>query len=64
MSKEFNVTGVCLPALHYMVDIKEQLSEIKVLIDKGKYFTINKARQYGKRQLCGHCGIIYTRITL
>lgn len=48
MSKIFNVTGVCLPNTHYMVDIKDKLKEIKVLIDNGEYFTINRARQYGK----------------
>jgi hypothetical protein len=31
-----------------MVDISEKLSEIKKLVDNGSYFTINKARQYGK----------------
>jgi hypothetical protein len=31
-----------------MVDITERLDEIKTLIDKGAYFTVNRARQYGK----------------
>ena len=31
-----------------MVDISEKLIEIKRLVDKGEYFIINKARQYGK----------------
>ena len=48
MSKEFNVEGLCLPEQHYMVSIGKQLEEIKALVDKGKYFTINRARQYGK----------------
>lgn len=46
--KEFNVTGDCKPAIHYMVDISEQIHQIKSMIDSGKYFTINRARQYGK----------------
>ncbi len=46
--KEFNVTGVCIPDLHYMVDLCNKLEYIKSLIDKGLYFTINRARQYGK----------------
>ncbi|MBQ6744031.1 MAG: AAA-like domain-containing protein [Acidaminococcaceae bacterium] len=46
--KEFNTTAVCIPAKHYMVDITERVKEIKKLIDAGKYFTINRARQYGK----------------
>lgn len=31
-----------------MVNLEERLKEIKKLIDKKKYFTINRARQYGK----------------
>lgn len=45
MTRTFNVTGSCDPKLHYMVDITDRLAEIKVLIDKGDYFTINRARQ-------------------
>lgn len=44
----FNVTGACSPQRHYMVDITKKLEEIKELIDAGAYFTINRARQYGK----------------
>lgn len=46
--KKFNVTGSCNPDFHYMVDLSERLEKIKVLIDSGDYFTINRARQYGK----------------
>ena len=46
--KEFNTTGVCVPSKHYMVDLTERVSEIKKPIDDGRYFTINRARQYGK----------------
>lgn len=46
--KEFNTTAVCIPSKHYMVDISERVKEIKKLVDAGKYFTINRARQYGK----------------
>ena len=31
-----------------MVNINGRLQQIKVLVDEGKYFTINRARQYGK----------------
>lgn len=48
MSKVFNTTAVCIPEEHYMVDISGRLKEIKALVDAGKYFTINRARQYGK----------------
>ena len=46
--KKFNTTGVCIPSKHYMVDLSERVREIKKLVDDGKYFTINRARQYGK----------------
>lgn len=46
--KRFNTTAVCIPSKHYMVDISERVEEIKELVDDGKYFTINRARQYGK----------------
>ena len=46
--KEFNTTAVCIPSKHYMVDISEKVREIKKLVDAGRYFTINRARQYGK----------------
>lgn len=48
MNKKFNVTGLCIPDRHYMVDISTQLDEIKKLIDGEEYFTINRGRQYGK----------------
>ena len=48
MGKIFNITGVCIPTRHYMVDISRQLGQIRTLIDQGAYFTINRARQYGK----------------
>lgn len=44
----FNTAGACDPKRHYMVDITERLKEIKRLVDQGDYFTINRARQYGK----------------
>ncbi|MDE6004589.1 MAG: AAA-like domain-containing protein [Oscillospiraceae bacterium] len=46
--KEFNTTAVCIPDKHYMVDITDRVKAIKELVDAGKYFTINRARQYGK----------------
>jgi len=48
MAKRFNVTGNCIPERHYMVDITDRLNAIKTMIDDGDYFTINRARQYGK----------------
>lgn len=48
MAKVFNVSAVCIPEMHYMVNIDKRLAEIKKLVDEGKYFAINCARQYGK----------------
>lgn len=48
MGKRFNVTGTCFPQEHYMVDISGKLIQIAEMIDRGSYFTINRARQYGK----------------
>lgn len=46
--KKFNTTAVCVPSKHYMVDLSERVAEIKKMVDDGEYFTINRARQYGK----------------
>lgn len=48
MNKFFNITGDCKPKLHYMANIRPKLVKIKEMIDRGDYFTINRARQYGK----------------
>lgn len=46
--KKFNVTGTCIPEKHYMADISDKLSRIIGMIENEEYFTINRARQYGK----------------
>lgn len=52
MEKTFNVTGVCVPRLNYMADIGGRIETIATqYIAKNKYFTINRARQYGKSTL-------------
>lgn len=48
MKKSFNVNGICYPDENYMVNLDARLKEIKQLVDGGKYFVINRARQYGK----------------
>jgi hypothetical protein len=48
MNRRFNTTGVCIPHLHYMVDITNKLMKIKNMIHRGDYFVINRPRQYGK----------------
>ncbi len=45
----FNTEGICISEEHYMVRLDERLEEIKRLyVDRGKYFVINRGRQYGK----------------
>ena len=48
MRKTFNTDGYCDPEQNYMVDLSDRLRTIKGMVDEGKYFTINRARQYGK----------------
>ena len=48
MQRVFNTTGICIPEKHYMVNLDQRLHQIRKLVDAGKYFTINRARQYGK----------------
>lgn len=48
MGKRFNVNAVCRPDMHYMVNLESRLAEIKGMVDRGDYFAINRARQYGK----------------
>ncbi|MCD7954318.1 MAG: AAA-like domain-containing protein [Lachnospiraceae bacterium] len=48
MAKTFNTEGYCDPDYNYMVDISDRLAQIKIMVDNGKYFTINRGRQYGK----------------
>ena len=51
--REFNVTGICIPSEHYMVDISDKLNQIAAMVEKGRYFTMNRARQYGKTTTLG-----------
>jgi len=39
--------------MHYMVDISEKVEKIFNLVEGGKYFTINRGRQYGKTTTIG-----------
>lgn len=48
MQKEFNTTGLCIPEKHYMADVSGKVEQIAEFVERGKYFTINRARQYGK----------------
>ena len=49
MERYFNTEGCCRPGIHYMVRLDDRLDAIKRLyVDRGKYFVINRGRQYGK----------------
>jgi transposase len=48
MAKEFNITGLCHAHEHYMADVSDKLAKVHTLVDAGKYFIINRPRQYGK----------------
>ena len=49
MPKRFCITGICIPGKNYMADIRKRLDQIvQDYIENGLYFTINRARQYGK----------------
>ena len=48
VERYFNTAADCKPDVHYMVDVSSRLDEIKGYVDRGAYFTINRARQYGK----------------
>lgn len=48
MRKYFNTEGCCYPDEHYMVNLDSRLREIKRMVDAGKYFSVNRGRQYGK----------------
>jgi len=46
--KRFQITGTCIPKLHYMVDTTQKLDQTMKMIENKDYFTINRPRQYGK----------------
>ncbi|MBN2444845.1 MAG: AAA-like domain-containing protein [Spirochaetales bacterium] len=48
MAKKFNVTGICIPGKHYMVDTASKIEKAIAAIEEGDYITINYPRQFGK----------------
>ena len=48
MKKKFNITGLCIPGKHYMVDTSAKIDVILEMVTEGDYFLINRPRQYGK----------------
>lgn len=52
MFKKFCTTGTCIPEKNYMVNLSDRIQWIRDhYIEEGQYFTINRARQYGKTTL-------------
>ena len=47
--KTFHVTGTVIPEENYMVDITDKLAQIKAMIDKKEYFSINRGRHQKTR---------------
>jgi len=43
--RRFNVTGLCTPEEDYMVDISGKIKQIKQLVDRRSYFTINMLKR-------------------
>lgn len=58
--RAFNITGICIPELHYMVDMNDRIEAIiNEYIAAGEYFTIHRARQYGKSTILE---LLYNRL--
>lgn len=69
MERYFNTEGLCDPDFHYMVPLDDRLKKIKRLyVDRGKYFVINRGRQYGKtttlRALYGYLRMDYLVLSM
>lgn len=45
---EFNTTGLCVPERHYMVDVSGRVEQVRAMVERGDYFCVRRARQYGK----------------
>ncbi len=48
MKKEFNDTGVCIEDEHFMVNTTSKNEQIFEMIERKKYFIMNRPRQFGK----------------
>lgn len=46
--REFNIAGSIIPEEHYYVDPAPVLKKIMALVEKRRYFVINRPRQFGK----------------
>ncbi len=48
MNKQFNITGLCIPDIHWTADVPGKLQQIIKMVEAGDYFIINRPRQFGK----------------
>jgi hypothetical protein len=46
--REFNIVGSIIPEEHYYVDPAPTLKKLMALVEKKRYFVINRPRQFGK----------------
>jgi len=46
--REFNITGSIVPEEHYYVDPAPTIKKLMELVEKRRYFIINRPRQFGK----------------
>jgi len=51
MRKKFNITGVCYPDRHYMMDVTQKMRQVRTMVESGDYFVINRPHQFGKTTL-------------
>ena len=51
MKRIFNVTGTCIPTMHFMADVSGKVDQVMEMIARGDYFAVNRPRQYGKTTL-------------
>jgi hypothetical protein len=47
MKKEFNITGVCFPHLHYMMDTRAKMATIMDMVEQKQNIIINRPQQHG-----------------
>ncbi|MGD2085823.1 MAG: AAA family ATPase [Candidatus Aminicenantes bacterium] len=51
MKRIFNITGTCIPTMHFMADVSGKVDQVMEMIARGDYFAVNRPRQYGKTTL-------------
>jgi hypothetical protein len=51
--REFNIFGPVYPNIHYHVDRVAVKAELRARVVKGRYLTLNAARQTGKTHFSG-----------